>query len=263
MRIVAPHIGTGKYVTAAILLLALSAVSAPAQWLEYPTPGLPRNADGSPDLDAPAPRLPDGRVDLSGVWVADTPRYLGDLSGGQDVPFQPWAEELYEERRATLGRDDPESRCLPHGVPKVNTLPYPFKIFNTPNAVAILYEMYYLHRQVFTDGRELPDEYIAPSWMGYSIGEWDGDEFVVTTSGFNDKMRMDTNGHPHTSQLVVTERFRRLSLGRMEIDVTIDDPGAYTVPWGVTMNHQLLPDTELLEFVCEVNRDPQHMVGDQ
>jgi hypothetical protein len=245
----------------AVALLVAFSLPGTAQWLEHPTPGTPRTVDGAPDLDSPTPRLPDGSVDLSGVWVAVTPRYIGDLSGGQDVPFQPWAEELYEERRANLGRDDPEAQCLPQGVPKVNTLPYPFKIFNTPDAVVILYEMYYLHRQVFTDGRELPSEYIAPAWMGYSIGEWAGDEFVVTTSGFNDKMWMDTNGHPHTDQLVVTERFRRLNFGRMEIEVTIDDPGAYTAPWGVTMSHELLADTELLEFVCEKNIDPEHLVG--
>jgi len=252
-----------RWTAAVVGLMILTTATASAQWLDHPTPGIPRTADGAPDMEAPTPRLPDGRVDLSGVWVADTPRFLGDLSGGQDVGFQPWAEEVYEERRANLGRDDPEAQCLPQGVPKVNTLPYPFKIFNTPNAVAILYEMYYLHRQVFTDGRELPSEYIAPAWMGYSIGRWEGDDFVVTTSGFNDKVWMDTNGHPHTSELVVTERFRRLNFGRMEIDVTIDDPGAYTAPWGVTMFHNLLPDTELLEFVCEKNLDPQHMVGPQ
>ena len=252
-----------KSLTMVVVLMGTFSLFGTAQWLEHQTPNTPRTESGAPDLEAATPRLEDGRVDLSGVWVANTPRYLVDLSGGQEVPFQPWAEKLYEERRSNLGRDDPEARCLPHGVPKVNTLPYPFKIFNTPNAVVILYEMYYLHRQIFIDGRELPSEYIAPAWMGYSIGEWEGDEFVVTTSGFNDKMWMDTNGHPHTDQLVVTERFRRLNYGRMEIGVSIDDPGAYTAPWGVTMNHQILADTELLEFVCEKNIDLEHMVGPQ
>ena len=245
-----------------LALVCALASAASAQWLDYPTKGIPRNADGKPNLTAPTPRTPDGKPDLQGLWVADDSRHLGNLAADlKEVPFQPWAEKLYNERRANNGRDDPEARCMPQGVPKVNTLPYPFKIYSTPGAVVILYEMYYLHRQIFTDGREFPKEFESPSWMGYSIGKWDSDDFVVTTSGFNDQMWMDTFGHPHTDALKVTERFRRKDFGHMEVLVTIDDSKAYTKPWQATIKQHLLPDTELLEFVCEKNLDPQHLVG--
>jgi hypothetical protein len=246
--------------------LALALFSAPvcAQWLDYPSPGIPRTPGGKPNLSAPAPRLSSGKPDLSGLWVADNSRHLGNLAVElKEVPFQPWAEKLYNERRSNLGKDDPEARCMPQGVPKVNTLPYPFKIFNLPGEVVILYEMYYLHRQIFTDGRQLPKEFLSPSWMGYSVGKWEGDDFVVETAGFNDQMWMDTNGHPHTDALHVTERFQRKDFGHMEVHVTIDDPKAYTKPWSAVIKQHLLPDTELLEFVCEKNLDPEHLVGKQ
>ena len=252
---------TVKTSTSAAFFLILCG-AASAQWLDYPTKGIPRTADGKPNLTAPAPRTADGKIDISGVWVADNSRHLGNLAVDlKDVPFQPWAEKLYNERRANLGKDDPEARCMPQGVPKVNTLPYPFKVFNLPGEVVILYEMYYLHRQIFTDGRQFPKTFDDPSWMGYSIGHWEGDDFVAETTGFNDKMWMDTNGHPHTDQLRVTERFRRTDFGHMEVHVTINDPGAYTKPWDAVIKQHLLPDTELLEFVCEKNIDPEHLVG--
>jgi hypothetical protein len=235
-----------------------------AQWLDFPSKGIPRTKDGKPNLTAPAPRTADGKIDLTGMWVADNSRHLGNLAVDlKEVPFQPWAEKLFNERRANMGRDDPEARCMPQGVPKVNTLPYPYKVFNTPNAVVILYEMYYLYRQIFTDGRDLPKEYVNPSWMGNSIGKWDDDDFVVTTSGFNDKMWMDTAGHPHTDALVVTERFQRKDFGHMEVHVTIDDPKAYTKPWNAVIKQHLVADSELLEFVCEKNMDVEHLVGKQ
>jgi hypothetical protein len=245
-------------------IVFIGIMSAPAfsQWLNYPSAGVPRTPDGKPDLSAPMPRRADGKPDLSGIWVADTPKYLGNLAADSGpVPFQPWAEKLYNERKANLGKDDPEAQCMPQGVPKVNALPYPFKIFQMPNQVVILYEMFYLYRQVFTDGRELPKQFANPSWMGYSVGKWDGDDFVVETAGVNEKFWMDTNGHPHTESLRVTERFRRKDFGHMELEVTIDDPKAYTKPWKATIKQHLLPDTELLEFVCEQNLDPAHLVG--
>src|SRR5262245_35759159 len=247
-----------------LLILLISFVSAPAfsQWLNHPSKGVPRTADGKPDLSAPAPRQADGKPDLSGIWVADTSKYLGNLAADSGpVPFQPWAEKLYNERKANLGKDDPEAQCMPQGVPKVNALPYPFKIFHMPGEVVILYEMFYLYRQVFTDGRELPKQFANPSWMGYSVGKWDGDDFVVETAGVNEKFWMDTNGHPHTEALHVIERFRRKDFGHMELEVTIDDSKAYTKPWKATIKQHLLPDTELLEFVCEQNLDPAHLVG--
>jgi hypothetical protein len=247
-----------------LLTFLLCAALAPAQWLDFPTKGIPRTADGKPNLTAPVPRTADGKPDLSGLWVADNSRQLGNLAADvKDVPFQPWAEKLYNERRANLGKDDPEARCMPQGVPKVNTLPYPFKIMNMPGETVILYEMYYLYRQIHTDGRELPKDVASPSWMGYSIGHWEGDTFVVETAGFNDQMWMDTNGHPHTEALHVTERFQRKDFGHMEVGVTIDDPGAYTKPWSTTIKQHLLPDTDLIEFVCEKNLDVEHLVGKQ
>ena len=237
---------------------------ASAQWLDFPSKGIPRTADGKPNLTAPAPRLADGKPDLQGLWVADSSRQLGNLAVDlKEVPFQPWAEKLYNERRANFGKDDPEARCMPQGVPKVNTLPYPYRFINTPDRVVILYEMYYLYRQIYTDGRELPKEVLSPAWMGYSVGKWDGDVFVAETAGFNDKMWMDTNGHPHTEQLHVIERFTRKDFGHMEVGVTINDPGAYSKPWSTTIKQHFIPDSELIEFVCEKNDDPQHMVGPQ
>ena len=175
----------------------------------------------------------------------------------------PWAEKLFNERRENMSKDDPESRCMPQGVPKASNLPYPFEIINAPGKVLVLYEMYSLRRMIFTDGRELPKEYINPSWMGYSVGRWEGDEFVVDTSGFNDKVwNIDTAGHPHSELLHVLERFRRRDFGHMEIQVTIVDPKTYTKPWPLpVMRYALQPDTDLLEFICEINRDPVHMVG--
>lgn len=244
-------------------LAILFAASSPAQWLDYPTPGIPRLPNGKPDLSAPTPRLPDGKPDLSGLWVADNSRHLGNLAADlkpEDVPYQPWAAKQFAANKATQGTGDPESRCMPQGVPKVNTLPYPYRFINTPGRVIILYEMFYLYRQIFTDGRQLPKEVLSPSWMGYSVGHWDGDDFVVDTAGFNDQMWMDTMGHPHTEALHVTERFRRKDFGHMEVEATIDDPKAYTKPWKALIKQHLLADTELMEFVCEKNEDLKHMI---
>jgi hypothetical protein len=243
------------------LLLMFLPLAGFAQWLNYPTVGIPRNSSGRADLKAPAPHLPDGRIDVSGIWVAETPKFILDLTqGGTEVSFQPWAAEQYKKNLATEGRGDPEARCMPHGVPKLETLPYPFKIFTMPNEVVILYEMFYQYRQIFTDGRDFPKEFLDPSWLGYSIGKWDKEDFVVDTRGFNDKFWMDTNGHPHTEALHVTERFHRIDFGHMNIVVTIDDPKTYTKPWSNTLPVRLLPDTELLEFVCEDNRSLPHML---
>ena len=251
-----------KFLLLGFLVIILISSPSFAQWLDFRTSGIPRTPDGKPNLTAPTPRMADGKPDLTGIWVADTSKYLGNLAADSGpVPFQPWAEKVYEERRANLGKDDPEARCMPQGVPKVNTLPYPFKIFQLPGETVILYEMFYLYRQIFTDGRQLPTEFVNPSWMGYSVGKWDGDDFVVETAGMNEQFWMDTNGHPHTDQLRVTERFKRKDFGHMEVEVTIDDPKAYTKPWMATIKQHLLPDTELLEFVCEKNLDPAHLVG--
>jgi hypothetical protein len=241
-------------IATAILLPA----SVSAQWLHYPTPGIPRTADGKPDLAAPAPRTAAGKPDLSGIWrISGGFKYLLDLAAdGIQVPFQPWAEKLYNERKANNGRDDPEARCLPQGIPKMTYLPYPQKFINAPGMLVILYEANNLFRQVFMDGRELPKD-PNPTWLGYSVGHWDQDTLVIDSNGFSDRMWFDTQGHPHTDALHVTERFQRRDLGHIDLEVTIDDPGAYTRPWTVGLKMQLAADTELLEFVC-IDRDAQH-----
>jgi len=236
---------------AAVLMMTASPA---AQWLHYPTAGIPRTSDGKPNLSAPAPKTADGKPDLSGLWQSASV-YVGniakDLKPG-DVPFQPWAEALYKHRRATDSKDDPTASCIPGGVPRADLVPYPFKIINAPGMVVILYEAVQSWRQIFIDGRELPKD-PQPTWMGYSVGRWDGDAFVVDTAGFNDKGWLDNGGRPATELLHVVERFRRKDFGHMDIQITIDDPKAYTKPWTMTLPLVLLPDTELLEYICNEN----------
>lgn len=238
---------------------------AHAQWLKLTLPGTPRTADGKPNLTAPAPRTPDGKPDLSGIWHADNGRYLSNLAGnGVDVPMQPWAAAVYKERLDSLGRDKPQVRCLPHGVPDAMLVAgIPFKIIQTPGVLVVLYEEFNQYRQIFTDGRHLPTD-PNPAWFGYSIGKWEGDAFVVETTGFKEGTWLDNGGHPHTDALHVTERFRRPNFGSMELDVTIDDPKAYTTPWKATTVHfKLLPDMELIEHLCENEKDAPHLVGNR
>ena len=253
------------------LIVASAAVAAPVggQWLNHPTKGLPRTADGKPNLSAPTPRTRDGRVDLSGIWQSErdpngrpggiegivAPRYMIDITADlkpEEVPFQPWAEALYKQRRENLLRDNPMIRCLPAGVPRLDAYTHPYKIVQTPELLVILYESDTMFRQIFIDGRELPKD-PEPSWFGYSVGKWDGDVLVVETAGFNDQTWLDGFGHPHSDAMRLTERFRRVNTGRMEIDIVIDDPKAYTRPLKYTQPQVLLPDTELLEYVCTEN----------
>ena len=200
-----------------LALCCLTPAPAGAQWLDYPTKGIPRNPDGKANLSAPAPKLPDGKPDLSGLWLGDqwspAGRRPNPPGNARSSPPEmlPWAQKVFEERRASQIKDDPEARCMPQGVPKASTLPYPFELINAPGKLVMLYEMYSLRREIFTDGRELPKEFISPSWMGYSVGKWEGDEFVVTTAGINDQVwNIDLAGHPHSDVLRVTERFRRV-----------------------------------------------------
>jgi hypothetical protein len=245
------------------LMLAATAV-VPAQWVNYSTPGIPRTPDGKPILAAPAPRASDGKPDLSGLWKAPSGKYLLNLAADlkpQEVPFQPWAAALFKQRQDNLAKDRPTGRCLPHGVPDQMAVPgYPFKIVQTPGLVVILYEEMTHFRQIFLDGRALAKD-SNPAWLGYSVGRWEGDTLVADTTGFNDQSWLDDPGHPHTTALHVTERFRRKDLGHMEIQITIDDPEAYTRSWTVTENFDLLPDTDLLENICENEKDFQHLVG--
>ena len=248
----------------AAILFCLAALSY-GQWLGYPTPGIPRTKDGKPDLKAPAPRTSDGKVDLSGLYLSDDARHFSDIASDfkpGEFPIQPWAAALAKQRQDTNRYEDPYSHCLPLGVPRINTpANRPFKIYQMPRAVVILYEAGSTFREIFMDGRPLPVD-PQPTWMGYSIGHWDGDTLVVETAGFNDKAWLDGDGgHPHSEAMRVTERFRRPSFGALEIQVTVDDPKAYTKPFTFKHNVHLIPDSELLENYCENERSVPHLVG--
>jgi len=245
----------------AILALALVCATggtAAAQWLSLPVPGTPRTPDGKPNLNAPAPRTADGKPDHSGIWKLDNRRHNPNanlLSKGVEPPMLPWAVELYKRRIATHGYDRPMTVCLPHGVPDGLTSPYGFKLIQTPVVIVHLYEEFTKYRQIHTDGRQLPVD-PNPQYYGYSVGRWEGDTFVVDTAGFKEGSWLDNDGHPHTDALRTTERFRRVNFGSIEVVVAIDDPKAYSRPWTAeTMRLVLQPDTELLEHLCENNRD--------
>jgi hypothetical protein len=233
-----------------------------AQWVKVPAAKIPRAPDGKPNLSAPAPRLPDGHADLSGIWEhtgnSHVQNIAADLKPGE-ISYQPWAKALTDARAdGSQARDDPPGNCLPQGVPRINAAPSPWKIVQTPGLVAILYETFNLWRQVFLDGRELGEDF-TPTWFGYSTGKWEGDTLVVDTRGFNGKAWIDQAGRPTTEALHVTERFQRKDFGHMEVQITIDDPKAYTKPWTVTEKFNLVTNSDLLEFICENNRDLEHL----
>ena len=231
-----------------------------AQWINYPTPGLPRTHDGKPDLSAPAPRTPDGKPDLSGVWEHLNSRGTAYYLDKIDIPWQPWAEALFRERTGNNQKDNPESRCLPRGLPKADAFDI-HKIIQTPGVILVLYEYGTTFRQIFTDGRKLPKD-PNPTWMGYSVGHWEGDTLVVESNGFNGKAWLSGQGNPTTDALHVIERIRRRDFGHMDIQLTINDPKAYTKPWMAELHPVLIPDTELMEFVCNENeRDVRHLVN--
>jgi len=246
-----------------LAIMILTGSPAVAQWTKVPRTPVPRTADGKPNLSAPAPRLPDGKPDFSGIWQPPL-GYVRNLAKDlkeEEVPFQPWAKALYDERTTgKFWKDDPDANCLPQGVPKLDTAPAPWKLIQFPDQVVILYEAFTQWRQIFMDGRKLPED-PNPTWLGYSVGRWEGNTLVVESSGFNGKAWLDQVGHPTTEKLRVTEKFRRKDFGHLEIEITIDDPGAYTKPWTVTEGPTLLVDSELLEFVCSENeQDIKHMV---
>jgi hypothetical protein len=267
---------TGRIVTLAVVLSALS-IPASAQWLHYPTAGVPRKPDGSPNLTAPAPRTADGKPDLSGMWKTEDNRpcppegcldmkvpqefvNIGwSLKGG--LPYQPWAEDLVKARMEQNGKDDPASHCLPRGVVKSHTTPLFRKIVQVPGLLVILNESNASYRQIFTDGRALPVD-PNPTWNGYSSAKWEGDDLVVRTNGFRDEMWLDRSGSPMTDAARMTERIRRVNYGKLEIELTVDDPKAYTKSWSVKINHFIVLDTELLDYIClENEKSVKHMVG--
>jgi hypothetical protein len=253
-------------------MVALSSLTA-AQWPAYPTAGMSRTADGKPDLMALAPRTPAGKPDLSGIWnyagilglfgkVPDPPPgtpvqatfWNIELGFKDGLPFQPWAAELRKQRMAANSKDNPDAACLPMGHMQMHTHSQPRKILQLDNLIVIIYEANAGIRQIFMDGRPAPANDPQPWWFGYSRGWWDADTLVVETTGFRDDGWLDVNGAPLTSAGKLTERFRRPNVGTLEIDVTIDDPKAYTRPWTVRVNQRLLADTELIEFVCLENQ---------
>jgi hypothetical protein len=257
--------------------MILTASPAPAQWLDYPTRGIPRTSDGKPDWNAPAPRTSGGRPDLSGMWGWEDNRPCPeggcpDAKVGQEfinigwslkggLPFQPWAAELAKKRRAENAKDDPQSHCLPRGALRILTDGLFKKIIQTPGLVVILTERNAGYRQIFTDGRPLPID-PNPSWNGYAAGKWEGDTLVVETTGFRDDGWLDASGSPLTSAAKATEKFRRPRFGRLEIEITVDDPKAYTKPWTIKLNQPYVADTEMLDYIClENEKDTTHFVA--
>lgn len=244
-----------------VSILLLCAAQMYAQWLDYPTPGIPRGKDGKPELSAPAPRGRDGKPDLSGIWIVSTRKYLENLGAdGVEIPMTPWAAKLFAERQENNGRDRPSGRCLPHSVTDFDAHFLPKKFIQTPGVLVLLFESYHSYRQIFTDGRPLPAQR-EPAWFGYSVGKWESDTLVVETAGVNEETWLDDAGHPHSDALHITERFRRRDFGHMDVRVTIEDPKAYSKPWTVAIPWEYLPDTELLDWVCLNNKDVEHMVG--
>lgn len=180
----------------------------------------------------------------------------------EGLPMQPWAAELRRQRLAENSKDHPDAHCLPLHPVQLHTHPQPRKIVQTPGEVLIIYEANGGLRQIFTDGRSLPSDDPQPWWFGYSTGKWDGDTLVAETTGFRDNLWLDEQGTPGTSALRLTERFRRVNYGTLEIEITVNDPKTFTKPWTVKLNQRLMPDTELIEFVCaENNRSLPHLVG--
>ena len=255
-------------VSLGLLLVVAGATSGAAQWIRHPDPKTPRTADGSPNLTAPMPRRADGRPDLSGIWMRVPPakrdnpannNLLDYMPDGATISMRPDAAALYQHRRdVLLGTGRPSERCLPHGIPDGMLPGVPFKFVDTPGLMLILYEQLGRFRQVFTDGRTYPVD-PQPAWWGYSIGKWDGDAFVIETTGYNDKTWLDDTGHPHSDAMKTAERFRRIDFGHMEMLITIEDSKVYTQPFTATIPFVLLPDTELIEDVCDNEKDAERI----
>jgi len=235
----------------AALILIVGTIPAGAQWLDRPTPGIPRKPDGKPNLTAPAPRGPDGKPDLTGVWNGPTPEPLLDSANAQ-----PWVNDLVRQRQREYHRTRPSYQCLPSG-PEADRFAGWKRVLQTPTAIAILNDDL-TYRMIFMDGREL-EANPAPSWMGYSVGRWDGDTLIVDSVGFNDKTWLSRYGQPHTEALRVRERYRRPDFGHLQVEVTFTDPAAYAKPWGFTAHMALAADTEMLESICE--RTSDHWAG--
>jgi hypothetical protein len=265
------------------ILVAVVTTTVSAQWPKYTTPDVPRLADGQPNLTAPAPRTADGKVDFSGIWeivfgggggrgrgAAPAPapapppdpnatpvsQFFEVAGRGYPLPLQPWAAELKKKRMADNSKDNPDVWCLPIGLMQYHNHPQPRQIVQTKNLMLITYESNYGLRYIYMDGRPAPNNDPTPWWFGYSRGWYEGDTLVVETTNFRGDERagwLDVNGSPYTEALKMTERFRRPNFGTLEIDITIDDPKAYTKPFTVRVNQKLLVDSEMIEFICNEN----------
>jgi len=261
---------------AALVSFVPSAARSDAHTSE--TAGVPKKADGSPDLTVPAPRTADGKPDLTGLWgnycaggkgtvlcapEVAVPQVFGNIGRGVTggLPYQPWAANLVKARQADSGKDDPTSHCLPGGIAKLHTAALLRKIVQVPGLVIFLTERNASYRQIFTDGRPLPED-PTPAWNGYSTGHWDGDTLVAETAGFLDGQWLDRAGSPLTGAARMTEKFRRVNYGTLNIELTVDDPKAYTKPWTIQLTQGLALDTELLDYIClENEKDAAHLVG--
>jgi hypothetical protein len=270
------------------LLLGFAVLSAaPAQWLNYPTPGTPRTHDGKPNLAAHAPRAPNGKPDLSGVWhvhpasLEEMKRLYGDNAGLTNVPGMeidtiskyavnifvdfkpgevPMQPETAEKFRRRPPDADPLPTCLPIGIPINSLVSEPNKIVQTPRQIVILHESDGTHRQIYTDGRALPKEIVQPSWLGYSVGKWERDTLVVETAGFNDKTPLDLMGHPHSEALRILERYHRPDFGHLDVEMTFDDPQTYTKPFTIKFTEELWADSDIFEYFCNENeKDRSHL----
>jgi hypothetical protein len=245
------------------LMLCALCLPAAAQW-DIKTPGVPRLPNGKPNLTAPTPRTADGKPSLEGIWEPNGIKYLINIAADlkrDEVPFTPAGAAIYKERVETFGKEDPDARCLPSGMPRKDAITSPYKILQSPGLLVFLYESRTTFRQVFTDGRAMPPD-PQPTWDGYAVGHWDGDTLVVETRGMNGNTWLDSNGHPLSDAMHLTERFRRPDYGHLEIEITIDDPKMYTKPWTIKENPHLLVDTDLIEYVCTENeKDLKHLVG--
>ena len=255
------------------MLVAVPGVVS-AQWLNYPTAGVPRTADGKPNLSAPAPRTSDGKPDLSGMWGWETRANCGarcndfqlsrefmnmaaTLRGGP--PYKPGVADIVKKRTAAQD-EDPNVHCMPRGAPRIWTDDYYKRIVQSSDRVVILTERNMQYRQIFTDGRPLPTD-PNPTWNGYSTARWDGDTLVVNTSGFKDDLWLDAFGNPFGNTGKLTERIRRPNYGTLEIELTIEDPTFYTAPWTVKLTQPLVLDSELLDYYClENEKSWKHMV---
>jgi len=264
----------GFKILVVLVVLAVCAAFSPdasAQWPKYPDQNVPRKADGTIDMDAPAPRMPDGKPDLSGTWenIGRGPGRLPKQELGLDekphatfndvgagfkdgLPFLPAAKALRDQRRARNSADNPDVWCLPMGNMQFNVHPFPRKMVQTPGLLVMLNEMNAGYRQVFTDGRPLPTDPV-PSWQGYSTATWQGDTLVISSIGFRDDLWIDWNGSVITEAAKVQERIRRPDYGHLEIEVTVDDPKAYTRPWTVSLRQQIALNTELVDEICLEN----------